>query len=234
MKKIVAVSLLLLITLSSMGAKSYVGLSLSPYFEFGSGSWMGKDGDSDAAINVTHDEKLFVFGAEFRLDLGLYKTWGKHSLGVEVGTGIALPVIHKNDVGNAALQINDIPLYTYALTPYAALTYLYSPTNDFSFGAGLGIESTVGWLNERLDDGDAAKGHAYDYFKYFIDIPMMYSFTDTWAMRWGISVSMTPLLMIENYTREVYDNTGELLYDTMSSASIIFRIKPYIGVAYTF
>ena len=122
MKKIAAVLLLLLITLSSMVAKSYVGLSLSPYFEFGSGSWMGKDGDSDAAINVTHDEKLFVFGAEFRLDLGLYKTWGKHSLGVEVGTGIALPVIHKNDVGNAAIQINDIPLYTYALTPYIALT----------------------------------------------------------------------------------------------------------------
>lgn len=108
MKKIAAVLLLLLITLSSMGAKSYVGLSLSPYFEFGSGSWMGKDGDSDAAINVTHDEKLFVFGAEFRLDLGLYKRWGKHSLGVEVGTGIALPVIHKNDVGNAALQVNDL------------------------------------------------------------------------------------------------------------------------------
>lgn len=38
MKKIAAVLLLLLITLSSMGAKSYVGLSLSPYFEFGSGS----------------------------------------------------------------------------------------------------------------------------------------------------------------------------------------------------
>ena len=49
-----------------------------------------------------------------------------------------------------------------------------------------------------------------------------------------ISVSMTPLQMIENYTREVYDNTGELLYDTMSSASVIFRIKPYIGVTYTF
>ena len=37
MKKIVAVSLLLLITLSSMSAKSYVGLSVSPYFEFGYG-----------------------------------------------------------------------------------------------------------------------------------------------------------------------------------------------------
>ena len=67
-------------------------------------------------------KNYFFFGAEFRLDLGLYKRWGKHSLGVEVGTDIALPVIHKNDVGNAALQINDIPLYTYALTPYIALT----------------------------------------------------------------------------------------------------------------
>ena len=233
MKRILIVLLITLIALTSLSAKSYVGLSLSPYFEFGSSSWMGKTDDSDAILG-THEERLFVFGTDIRLDAGFYMTWDKHSFGIELGTGFALPVIHKNDIGNVKPKIDDVPLYTYALFPYLALSYVYAPTERFSFGVALGIESTVGWLNEKVKGVGRAEGNAYDLYKYFIDIPMMYSFTDDWALRFGVSASMTPIIIPEIYDRTIYDSSENSIYSSSSAVSTICRIKPYIGAAYTF
>ena len=61
MKRILIFLLITLIALTSLSAKSYVGLSLSPYFEFGSGAWTGKSGDD----NWAHNEESFAFA---RLD----------------------------------------------------------------------------------------------------------------------------------------------------------------------
>lgn len=230
MKRILIVLLITLIALTSLSAKSYVGLSLSPYFEFGSGAWTGKSGDD----NWAHNEESFAFAGELRLDVGLYKTWDKHSLGIEIGTGFGLPIIHKNKAEKANPYVDDIPLYTYALFPYLALSYVYAPTERFSFGVALGIESTVGWLNEKVKDGGRAEGNAYDLYKYFIDIPMMYSFTDDWALRFGVSASMTPIIIPEIYDRTIYDNNGNSVYSSSSVISMVYRIKPYIGAAYTF
>lgn len=230
MKRILIFLLITLIALTSLSAKSYVGLSLSPYFEFGSGAWTGKSGDD----NWAHNEESFAFAGELRLDVGLYKTWDKHSLGIEIGTGFGLPIIHKNKAEEANPYVDDIPLYTYALFPYLALSYVYAPTERFSFGVALGIESTVGWLNEKVKGVGRAEGNAYDLYKYFIDIPMMYSFTDDWALRFGVSASMTPIIIPEIYDRTIYDSNGNSVYSSSSVISMVYRIKPYLGAAYTF
>ena len=227
MKKVVSIIVALLFSLTFLNAKSHIGINISPYFDGGSISWIHTSGRNESE-NLTYDVKHFVFGTEIDLDLGFYKTWGRHSVGGEFGLGIAMPIISMANGEKA------IPLYDIALLPYVAAAYSFNFSDDFAISFALGLESTIGYLDEEMDNGNTVKGNAIDIVKYFARLSVMYNFTPSWALRAGVDATLTPFIIPEIYRKEIYDESERELDVDSSALAIIYHIEPFIGASFTF